>query len=705
MAILSGEASLPLSRYRITDTLNMNDLFQMAMQAFVDGRIKEADRLCKAILKTQPKAHPALHLLALTEKRRGKHKLAIKTFNKALRLAPATEMYWNNLGETYREIGKTSDAIECYRKAINLRPAYAEAFSNWGSALIMTGHHAEAKEKLKRALEINPEMGNALYNLGVVNTETGHSDQAQRAYEQLLDSDPYNADALVNLSCLRQEAGQIDAARSGYLRALKMTPSHFQAHLNFGNLLYGEQAFAQAIKHFNQAIKLEPRNFDAWFGLGLSLNKSGDTREACIALKRAWEINKESAEVLLSWADAALKAGNDKEAMRLLDHYRNAIGEDAPLHGQLARIHFALGRMDSAASEARRCLALDPQSVKTYRVLVQSAHLGPRDSDITKMLELYSGDALSEEHRTHLVFSLAWAMDKIGNPNAAFEYLTEGNRRRARASDYERQAKREIKLQRLESIFTPEFISKRLTWGDQDQMPVFVVGLPRSGKTLIETLLCRQPRIMPAGELPKFIDIVNDRLTQQQLGTFPMGVPGMAEAHFKQVGRSYVEHLRCHFKGAQRVINTLPGNAFRIGMIKLCLPNAKVIWTDRDLRDTCFEMYRKDFEVGHEFTNDLTILGKYAAQFNRLMAYWNRLLPGFVHRVEFEKLLSDPEQQMGELIRFIGMNSTDEITESARPESTAAFDFRGLPAPEQAIGVWRPYEKHLSPLLEALVEV
>ena len=251
-------------------------------------------------------------------------------------------------------------------------------------------------------------------------------------------------------------------------------------------------------------------------------------------------------------------------------------------------------------------------------------------------------------------------------------------------------------------MFTQTFIEIHKDLGYEDDTPIFIVGLPRTGKTVTETLLCRHPQIAAGGELRQFSDTVTMLLEDEKLGVFPDGVAALDRLHFEYVGRAYIGKLRKRSKKAQRVTNTLPGNAFQVGMINLCLPRSKIIWIEREMKDACFEMYRKNFAKEHEYTNDLGVLGEYSTLFNNLMEYWDQLLPGFIYKVAFENILADPETQMRGLLEFCGLDWDDACLEASSAEQGGLPGLASIPSREDTIGVWKPYEKYLSPLFDAL---
>ncbi len=682
----------------------MNDIYQTAINAFVKGRYKEAHRICKNILKRQPASHEALHLLAMTEKRRGKYSLAIKTFNKALRLAPSTPMYWNNLGETYREMGDPDKAIKCYQKAVKCRPEYAEACSNWGAALMMKGDTGQAEQQLLRAVEINPKLVNAIYNLGVLYIDTDAPELARQAFERTLGVDNSNIDALVNLAYLDKNAGDLKQAQRHCQRALEIEPTHFEAQMHLANIYFDREQYREAAERYRKASEIRPKELAARLGLGHACMKSGYYHDAEEAFRRAISIAINSGEAILGMANAALMKGELETAVVMAERYRKAVGMDSQYYELLAEASLRGGEFLEANRMARSCLEMDPNNVAAYDVMTQVNLFLQNDADMKRMIDLYAGDKLTGKQRISLAFSIARALEKTGDFDAAFDYLAQGNRLRSEAVQHGADdAEKSMELiGQIQSLFSAGFLRMHDGHGCVDAAPIFIVGLPRTGKTVTESLLGRNSRITKGGELRYFGDTVRSLLKSERFGVFPGGIRNLEARHFKSIGEKYIKELQRRFKDGGRVINTLPGNAFEVGMIRLCLPQAKVFWVERSLRDACFEMYRKNLPMGNEYANDLRTLGEYAVRFNGLMEYWSQLLPGFFYKVKFDDLIADPEKQLKVLLDYCGLEWDDVCLGEVHMEQAGGPGPATMPTPENAIGVWRPYEKYLSPLFDAI---
>jgi tetratricopeptide (TPR) repeat protein len=553
----------------------MNDPYQSAVRAYLEGRYKEAECVCKELLKRHPKAHPALQLLALVEKRRGKHKLAVKNFRKAIQMAPEEAMYWNNLGETYREMGSIGEALDCYRKAVQYRGGYAEAHSNWGIALMAIGRHAEAEQQLTRAIQLNPQLSNAYFNLGVLHTDTGDMEQARQAYEHVLRLEPANTDALVNLAYVEKEHGRPDRALAHYLRAIEIDPSHFEAHLNLGNLYYHEGRYLEASQHSRKATELNPGSFDAWNGLGHTLNKQGHHKEAGNAFRQAHALDRRSPEALLGLAETRLHLHDRPGCLRALEQCEEVItGDDPRLHGQRAEFHLSGGDLAAAEAEARRCLTLDGNDVHAHQLIGQLKRFqDPDDPDLKRMRELFQRGVLSTSERYTLAFTIARALEQAGEYDTAFEYLQQANRLQRATFDYDIGSTRRY-VDTLREFYTPERIGRGDPAANDDATPIFIVGMPRSGTSLVEQILASHPAVEGAGELDDFEWLYLRRCGVEQREMLPGHFDALTRDSYRRIAAGYLAALRERHPRARRVTDKMPTNFFHLAAIRMALPPA-----------------------------------------------------------------------------------------------------------------------------------
>jgi len=681
----------------------MQDIFQKAMTAFVQGKIKEANKICKGIIKQQPAAHPAIHLLALTEKRKGKYHQAIKTINKALKLAPTTATYWNNLGEIYREMGNNPKAIESYKKAIKYKPDYAEAYTNWGAILVNQEFFTEAEKHLLTAIGINSQLANAHYNLGVLYTEAGSQEQARNSFNKAVDIEPANVEALANLADLDQSENKFNDAKAKYLRAISIDPTNLKSHIGFGNLCNNRGFYNEAIKYYSIATKINPKSLEAWIGLGKSYRNNAFL-DAYHAFNTALSINGRSKEAMLGLASCILFNSENTKAIQILNRYKNTFGTDANFNLLMANFYLHNRSCDKAHEAARSCLATESGNVYAYQIIARTSKTSNIDHDLKEMLRLFDKSVNSKDQQSNLAFSISKIMDRKGDYDSAFKYLEKANLLKietlACKSDYLHDI--ENNHSQLKAVFTHDFIQKNKKYGFNSANPIFIVGLPRSGKTVTESVLCNNTHATPGGESRQFTNIFQTVLKNEQLTTEPESILKLNKHLLSAIGEKYVDSLNKRFETSCHVTNTLPGNASNLGAISICLPKAKIIWVYRTQLDTCFDMYSKNFARGHEYTYDQESLARYTKLFNELMEYWTQVIPENIFKLQFEDFISEPEKWLRKIAEFCQLDLGVSMKNGTENTDQTLLGYELIPDREDICDIWKPYEKHLQPLLKTI---
>ena len=323
-------------------------------------------------------------------------------------------------------------------------------------------------------------------------------------------------------------------------------------------------------------------------------------------------------------------------------------------------------------------------------------------ADIDAMTTALANPALSDEDRFHLHFALGKAWDDADDPAAAFRHYAEGNRLRRPLIDYDPDDTR-ARVDRARALFTPEFVAARAGMGCPARDPIFVLGMPRAGSTLIEQILSSHSMIEGTMELPD-IPIIAARAKAEH-----DGIANVDAAALRMLGADYLEKTRIQRKTDKPLfVDKLPNNWFHVGFIHLILPNAIIIDARRNPLDCCFSNFRQHFARGQGFSYSLDELGRYYADYVRMMDHFDAVLPGRVHRVIHERLLDDPEAEVRALLGHIGVEYEPaclRFHENARAVQTASSEQVRRPINRDGVGVWRRYDAFLNPLRGALGRV
>jgi len=587
---------------------------------------------------------------------------------------PDSGFIWKVLGATLQVQGK--DSLLALRKATEFSPGDFETHYNLGNAFMTLNRLGEAEASYHQALRIKPDDADACFNLG--NTLRGLSrlDEAVASYRRALQIKPGYAEAYSNLGNTLMESGQPREAEASYRRALQIKPQHAAAHFNLGNLLHEQGRLNEAEACYRQALRINPDSVDTYVNLGNTLQEMGNIDEAEASYRLALQIRPDHAEA----------------------------------HGNLGEIFMELGRFDEAEASSRRALQLKPDclKVRVNLALARKAKVG--DENMAALLaiedEARNGvKPLPDKEAISLHFALGKCYDDIGDHEKAFPHFLEGNRLKRATLDYDPEQMARIFVS-VARNFDAAAIQRLRGGGDPSQLPVFVLGMPRSGTTLIEQIIASHPEAHGAGELPDLMGIAMHNVGG---AVFPDSLRSLDPAQIAKWGAEYVAGLRRRAPDARRITDKMPKNFLMIGLIHLMLPNAKIIHVNRDPVDTCLSCFFQEFRNGQEFAFDLVELGRYYAGYARLMAHWREVLPerAFLD-VRYEDIVSDQEAQSRRIIEYCGLGWDDaclDFYRNKRAVRTASLAQVRQPIYKSSVERWRPYEKHLKPLLDALGEL
>jgi tetratricopeptide (TPR) repeat protein len=375
----------------------------------------------------------------------------------------------------------------------------------------------------------------------------------------------------------------------------------------------------------------------------------------------------------------------------------------APAHFGVGNALQVLGRVDEARQAFECAVALAPGVPLFHYALLQTKRLREDDLHFASMENLARHiTSLPESGQIELHFALAKAYDDIGRTEHAFEHLRDGNMLKRRAIVYDEEAGLGA-LHAIERVFTSEMMEARRGLGDPSEVPVFIIGMPRSGTTLVEQILASHPRVFGAGEVFHLQELVS---TGHAGAQFLSDFSSLSGEQLRQFGRSYVERLQSIAPQAHRITDKLPANFRFAGLIHLVLPKARIIHVRRDRVDTCFSCYTRMFPSGQEYTFDLGELGRFYRAYESLMEHWRIALPaGAMLDVQYETLVTDLEGQARRMIAYCGLEWDDRCLrfyETERGVRTASFAQVRKPVYSASIGRWRHYERWLRPLIEAL---
>ena len=516
-----------------------------------------------------------------------------------------------------------------------------------------------------------------------------------------------DADAHSDHGIALRAQGKISEAIAAFRQAIQLEPEKAVFHFNLGAVLHECRRFDEAIGSYRQAIRIKPDFADAYANLGAALRDDRKPAEAAVADRQAIKLNPKLAAAHVNLGAALNDQGKLGEAAAAYPR-AIALAPDSELaHGNLGSVLMELGRVAESRAALERALRLAPRNIKHRRYLGELSPYVTGDPRLTALEELAKDAAqLSIDGRLDLHFALGKAYDDIGQREKAFNHWRAGNALKRSQIDYDEAAELRA-FDRIQSAFAAGLMRRWQHAGHSSRVPVFIVGMPRSGTTLIEQILASHPDVFAAGELDHFEAAAKEIRTQ--IGTsahFPETIRAMAGADFQDLGARYLAQIHELAPAAKRAVDKMPGNFRLLGLIHLALPNASIIHVSRNPIDTCLSCFSKLFTAEQNFTYDLAELGRYHCAYQALMAYWHRvLLANRILEVQYEDVINDLPGQARRIISHCGLEWDSRCLsfhKTERPIRTASAVQVRQPLYQSSVGRWRAYEPFLRPLLTPL---
>ncbi|MBT4046364.1 MAG: tetratricopeptide repeat protein [Rhodospirillaceae bacterium] len=650
---------------------NIQQILDAALQHHGAGRLPEAERGYQQVIQLDPKHPVALHLLGVAAQQSGKVDLAVDLIRKAVAVAPDYAEAHYNLGAILHDLGKLDEAAASYHRALAHQPDYAKAHFNLGNTLKELGKLDDAAASYGKALALQPDYAKAYYNLGVVLHMLNRLDDAAASYQRVLAIEPNYAEAHFNLGNALNDLERPDAAAASYGNAIAIRPDYAEAHNNLGNALKDLGRLDEALAHCRRALSIKPDFAEAHYNLGVLLQKLGKPDAAAESYLKALAIKPDFAEA----------------------------------HNDLGNALQDLGKLDEARANYSKALAINPDFAEAHRHLSIVKKFTEYDDDIQAMERSYAAPGISDEHRMLLAFGLGKAFEDLQQYEKAFDCFAEGNAIVRGSYDYSIEGHGND-FKKIEAVFDVELFARHDSGGCSDETPVFIVGLPRSGTTLVEQILASHPQVHGAGELELLGRIASDAFGQADQDAFAENIRGADDAALQRLGAEYIGEVRKLGGDSRFVTDKMPGNHLNIGLIKLILPNAKVIHCKRHPADNGLSLFKSYFPVrSHYYAYDLVEIGRFYKFYSDLMAHWHSTLPGFVHDIQYEDVVADQAGQTRKLLEYCGMEWDDACLAfhtTDRSVTTASAVQVRQPIYSSSVQAWKRYETQLTPMLESL---
>ncbi len=589
----------------------------------------------------------------------------------------------------------------------NNMPAQLQTLMREAVAAHQRGDFAAAEGRYRSVLRQSPAHADATHFLGLLAHQTGHADAALGILQRAITLGPTSYLYRHNLGSVFHALGRYTEAERCYREALALKPDYVDALIGLAQAYMAQNRFEEALAGYTQALALEPRGFEALMGRGAALAELVRRSAALACYQEAHVLAAQDADKLQRVGLAFQRLDVPEEARTCLEDALAIRPDFAEAHNSLGIILGDLGDLRGAEARYREALRIKPDHVGAYYNLISLTRLKPADPLWRPLMELTERLELKPANEAILLhFALGKVWEDAGEYDRAFRHFLEGNRLKRAGSNYD-EARQAVFYRNYIRYFDSAFMTSHSGAGVDDELPVFIVGMSRSGTTLAEQILASHPLVHGAGELHLLRQCLYLELgSVASDDELPQRLVRLDDKGINRIGACYSAAARELATAAARVTDKLPGNMVLVGLIHLAFPRARIIHCMREPLDTCVSCFSKHFTTGHDFSYELSELGRFYRLYEELMQHWRTVLPPErMLEVRYEDMVADMEGQARRLLAYCGLPWNDaclRFYESARPVRTASLAQVRRPIYASSVGRWKRYESYLAPLRQAL---
>ena len=577
------------------------------------------------------------------------------------------------LGAIYLQTGRIDEAERALRRAIGLAPGFAKPYDDLAAIHMRRNEFSQAESLYRKVIRLQPEISSAWYGLVLALKSQGELIQAKHICDQILARKPDDLYAMRLMATILNEEGQKAEAGQLLQRVVDLDPGSVQAISELARYNADQFHYSKAIELYRRATELEPGNPFYHFYLGRYLFIVGFAKESLEAYEKGLALKPESP------------------------------------HGQSGRLNAlrVVGRTDEAVAGYQACIRKGVNVAESWWSLSSLRTYSFSDDDIDRMTSMRQNGQVNELDSTFLDFAMGKAMDDRQRYDEAWQFYENGNTTHRKSIEYSSD-KFESDIDRIIEAVDGSILQRGDTLPPRSVTPVFIVGMPRSGSTLIEQVLASHSEVEATMELP-YMQGLGQLYMIAEGDHSSLPIIGLDESKLAAIGDEYLKATELHRTESKRFfIDKLPDNFLYIGLIAMALPGAKIIDARRNPMDTCVGNYRQWFARGKAFSYKLGELGRHYLQYMRIMQHWEQVLPGEILTVDYEMMVENTEAEIRRILSYCGLPWEDaclNFHQSGRQVTTASSEQVRQPIYKSAVGFWKNYESHLGELAEILTPV
>lgn len=677
-------------------------LYQSVLQAFPQNvraqqGLAALTKLKQSDVTQNPPKDVIGHLVALYDK--GQLAVVVEQARALTKQYPNAFIVWNVLGAASKGLGRSEDAFIAFKRVTELKPTYADGFNNLGITLQDQGELNEAIAAYNKALSIKPDYASAFYNMGNALKEQGRLDEAIANYNKAISLKPDYVSVWNNLGNVLAEQDKLDGAIEAYSKAISIRPDYAEAYNNIGGALHNQGKFNEAIAAYKKAILINSDYSEAYCNMGNSFKDQGNLDEAIITYHKALSIKPDYAEVYSNMGNALKDQGKLGEA---IINYQKALSIKpcyAEASSNMGVTFQEQGQLDEARAAYRTAISIKPDFAEAHRNLSSLITYKADDAQISRVDELLKRSNLKDADRCHLLYTSAKMNEDLGCFGAAYYNYVAGGVLRQKLLSYDILEDRALFAKISEAApgikdfdFTPR--DNKVS----HHTPIFILGMPRSGTTLVEQVLACHSQVHGAGEL-KFLSRFGGSIA---CGAEPLSADGVTEFRARYLGE-----LAKLSDGHQFVTDKMPQNFLYIGLILKAFPDAKIIHVKRYPAATCWSNFKHYFSTnGLGYSYDLKHTIIYFKLYLGLINFWDQLYGDRIYHLSYDRLTVDQEPETRMLLEYLGLDweesclSPDKNMRSVRTASQLQVREKVYSGSSEA---WRKFEPYLDGAFDELV--
>ena len=682
---------------------SVQELLNKAYQSWNEGDSTQAEDLCQSVLAEAPDQPDALHLMGIIAHATQRPDLAIDYLRQACQSPIAPAQFFTNLAEILRQQGQLAEAKLLGQQALALDESLPSGLFNFGRILQDLKEFKESSLYFRRAIALDPENAQSYFYLAHSDMASGSLKEVEENFLKAIEKDPNFAKCYSSLAVFYFNSLLYPQALEYSQKALDLDPTIAEAYLNIADIESERHSMKIALVWVDALLEFEPHHIRALNTRAWLCSRMERFEDAFASVNLALDIKPNDVGALNAKGNIFEAMGKPEEAIATFES-AISIGEIASnvSISRLGKVHVQEGRTAEGLTLFNQALEKNPRNIGAWVGLTDIVKFQAGDANISKMESLLDSEiGLHAKDVMCIHFALGKAYLDTGDSATAFHHLNLANQMKRSTLNFDPQ-KFADRIKEFTEVFTAEFIEQHQSQLNSplSHSPIFVLGMPRSGTTLLEQILSSHPMISGAGEL-NFIGMLTDEI--EDYPVLPLSFGSMeAEA----LGQIYLDKIVPLLKGREYLVDKMPGNFLHAGLIHMILPHAKIIHSRRNPVDTCLSLYTKHFGGSHPYCYNMTDLGNYYQSYMALMAHWREVLPAsHFLEVDYENVVDDIEMQTRRVLDYLDLPWDPvclDFYKTERTVKTASVNQVRKPIYSSSSGRWKKHADQLQPLINAL---